>query len=150
MTDTKTRHDPFGFDPAHVVDLRVEMASERDYLPADWPSEIVRRAARLMQERAYAATCGPWHAEPGSSGHGPDGKPWPANYVASAAGVPRFKTHTVEDAEHIAALDPIVADLIADAWLHQAYDMADHLAHLHAFGPPGNCVAEGYAQGGAS
>lgn len=36
MNDTKTR-DPFGFDPAHVVDLRVEMASDREDLREDAP-----------------------------------------------------------------------------------------------------------------
>lgn len=59
MSDTTTRHtprsDPFGFDPGHIVDMRVEMAGESDELPAEWPCEIVRRAAKLMKERAENA-----------------------------------------------------------------------------------------------
>ena len=97
MAETR---DPFGFDPAHVVDLRVEMASEREALPDDWPSEIVRRAAetlkRDVEKRPITA--------------GGDDRAWQA--------------------------------LAADAWLQQASDMVDGLAHLHAFGPPGNWVVE--------
>lgn len=149
MAETR---DPFGFDPNHVVDMRVEMASEREDLPADWPSEIVRRAAKLMQERAYAATSGPWcassvysprsaatsavysHAHPAGSG---------ASEVIASTRVGKGGLKRGEDAEHIAGLDPVVADAIAAAWLHQADDMADHLAHLHACdGEPGYVVQD--------
>lgn len=148
---TSPRRDPFGFDPNHVVDMRVEMASEREDLPADWPSEIVRRAAKLMQQRAEAATNGRWHASPVYS---PSATATSAVYshahpmgsgaseVIASARVGKGGLKRGADAEHIAAFDPDAASAIADGWLHLADDMADQLAHFHAFGPPGNWVIE--------
>lgn len=153
MSTETTRHkpDPFGFDPTHVVDMRVEMAGENDELPADWPCEIVRRGAKLMKERAEAATKGRWcaspvyspratatsavysHAHPAGSG---------ASEVVAPARVGKGGLKRGGDAEHIAAFDPDAAIAIADAWGHQADDMGDHLAHFHAFGPPGNWVVD--------
>ncbi len=133
MIDSKPRPDPFGFDPAHVTDMRVEMASERDELPTDWPSQIVRRAAALMTERAKAAVSGPWHVETLGDGY--------PQRVSNPQAVIVAQTYTglgtqCADAAHIAGLDPAVAVAIAEAWAHQADDMADHLAHMHDFGPP--------------
>jgi hypothetical protein len=86
-------------------------------------SEVLRRAAGLMRERAEAASPAPWRNEPGSVGRRADGKPWPSNYVAHSANLPRFKVHSVADAEHIASWHPAVALAVAD-WLEEA---ADHL-----------------------
>lgn len=133
--------DPFGFDPAHITELRVEWASDRD-IPADWPSQIVRRAADLMKQRAADTTGERWHTE-SPAGRGPGGIPWPATYVVADADALRFRTYSVEDAAHVAALDPTVATAIAEAWEHQADDMGDHLAHLHACaGEPGYVVQD--------
>ena len=135
-TDTALRSDPFGFDPGHVVDMRVEMASDSDELPVDWPCEIVRRAAKLMKERAEAATKGRW---------------WREDMAVCATGSPYLAwtgdgsgliDEQLADAEHIAAFDPDAATAVADAWGHQADDMCDCLAHFHAFGPPGSWVVE--------
>jgi hypothetical protein len=148
---TTAKPDPFGFDPIHIIDLRVEMASDNDKLPGDWPCEIVRRAAKLMQERAHAATKGRWcaspvysprstatsavysHAHPAGSGE---------SQVIASARVGKGGLRRGADAEHIAGLDPDTVDLIAAGWEQQADDMADRLAHFHAFGPPGNWVVE--------
>lgn len=142
MAETR---DPFGFDPNHVVDMRVEMASEREDLPADWPSEIVRRAAKLMQERAGAAAHGPWHVEL----LGDKGYPQRISNPQAIVIGQTYTSPTVRPvhADYIAALSPDVATAIAGAWLHQADDMADHLAHLHATKPlhggePGWFVAD--------
>ena len=144
---TIARPDPFGFDPDHIVAMRVEMASDNDTLPADWPCEIVRRAAGLMKERAEGATPGTarqivevrdadrfafkhrvvafWESENGGE-------------ASCAVGDMRLF-----DAEHIAPWTPVVAVLIAESWQHQADDMADQLAHLHACaGAPGYVVQD--------
>jgi hypothetical protein len=83
--------------------------------------DVLRRAARLMRERAEAASPAPWRNEPGSVGRQADGKPWPSTYVAHSANLPRFKVHSVADAEHIASWHPAVALAVAD-WL--AYEAA--------------------------
>lgn len=44
-----TRRDPFGFDADHLVEMRAEYASSDAALPAHWPCEIVRRAARELE-----------------------------------------------------------------------------------------------------
>jgi hypothetical protein len=80
------------------------------------PAQFLRRAAEQLHGLANAATPGPWRAEPGSRGTGSDGKPWPANYVASDKARPRFKVHSEADAAYIAAVDPGVALAIADMW----------------------------------
>lgn len=98
--DLSRRPHPFGFDPAHVVDMRVEMASDKDTLPTDWPCEIVRRAARDLK--------------------------------ADIEKRPITMGGATRDWQL----------LVAEAWEHQADDMGDHLAHLHAFGPPGNWAVE--------
>lgn len=135
----ETRRDPFGFDPTHVVDMRVEMASERDELAAEWPSEIVRRAAKLMQQRAEngTQTNGRWYREDMAVAT------LESPYLAWTGDGNGAIEEQLADAEHIAAFDPVVAKLIAEAWLHQADDMADHLAHLHACaGEPGYVVQD--------
>lgn len=131
MTDTKTRPDPFGFDPTHVVGMRVEMASDNDAVPGDWPCEIVRRAAKLMRERAQNATLsasGRWIIRG-------DGNSYPQSIADSASAIlvaDAFEAPGVNRiATHVMMLDPVPVALIADAWEHQADDMADHLAHLH-------------------
>ncbi len=154
---TKTRPDPFGFDPTHVVDMRVEMASDNDGLPAEWPCEIVRRAAKLMKERAEAATPGPWRTHDthlNVGGHTATVLSGEGNEVALRAWLPTWShepwdgTHNAwNNAYHVASLDPAVAELIAESWGHQADDMADHLAHLHPTTPlhggaPGWFVAD--------
>lgn len=126
MNDTQTRRDPFGFDPAHVAELYAEYASDRP-VPQDWPSEIVRRAAQQLQDLAVAATPGPWVSLDNGDrlvhdpGHDLD-KPV---YV-----VDEPMSNSV-NAEYIAALHPIVAVRIAEAWKDQADDMASGLGHLH-------------------
>lgn len=121
----------------HITELRIVHGSD-DPIPATWPSEIVRRAALLMQERAYAATIGPWVSLDGGDrlihdpGHDLDKPIYVVDEPMSNAA----------NTEHIAALDPVVADLVADAWRHIADDMCDELAHFHAFGPEGNWVIE--------
>lgn len=146
MSDTTTRHtprsDPFGFDPGHIVDMRVEMAGESDELPAEWPCEIVRRAAKLMKERAENATMsasGRWIIRASETGY-PQQIADNASAILiadcfEAPGVDRTSTH-------IMMLDPVPVALIADAWGHQADDMCDCLAHFHAFGPPGSWVID--------
>jgi len=145
------RPDPFGFDPTHLVELRAEYASDNDELPANWPCEIVRRAAKLMKERAGAATKGRWCASPVYSARAtatsavysyahPAGSG--AAEVVASARVGKGGLKRGADAEHIAALDPDAAVAVADAWEQQADDMGDRLGHLHAFGPPGNWVVE--------
>lgn len=134
----------------HLTDMRVELASENS-LPPHWPCEIVRRAARLMKQRADVATAGRWcaspvyspratatsavysHAHPAGSGD--------AEVVASAR-VGKGGLRRGADAEHIAALDPDAALAIAESWEHLADDMCDGLAHFHAFGAPGGWVVE--------
>jgi len=140
MTDTKHRRDPFGFDPTHVVYMRVEWASDRE-IPADWPCQIVRRAAALMKQRAEAATPGPWISLDGGDrlmrDPGLDIDLVVPEYVVDEP------MSNAANAEHIAALHPLVATAVADAWEHQADDMADHLAHLHACaGEPGYVVQD--------
>jgi hypothetical protein len=134
MADTTaaTRSDPFGFDPAHVVEMRVEMASEREEIPADWPCQIVRRAAghlraHVVAIRADIAQNPYWNGDPS------DDEAWRSGIDNAAGGV----------AGTFAALwAPGFADLIAESWNHQADDMGDHLGHFHAFGPPGGWVIE--------
>lgn len=135
-TQAEPRPDPFGFDPAHIVEMRVEHASEWEDLPGDWPCEIVGRAAKLMQKRAQNATVsasGRWIIRG-------DGNSYPQSIADSASAIlvaDAFEAPGVNRiAAHVTMLDPVPALLIADAWLHQADDMADHLAHLHA------CAAE--------
>jgi hypothetical protein len=82
------------------------------------PANKLHRAAEKVRGLANAATPGPWHHEPGSSGHDNEGKPWPANYVAATNVRPRFKVHSVADAAYIAAMDPAVGLAIAD-WLDE-------------------------------
>lgn len=134
----------------HITELRVQLASG-DELSADHPSEIVRRAALLMQERAHAATKGRWCASPVYSpratatsavySHAHPAGSTESQVIASAR-VGKGGLRRGTDAEHIAGLDPTVAVLTAAAWGHQADDMADHLAHFHAFGPPGSWIVE--------
>lgn len=151
QTVSRRGPDPFGFDPTHVVDMRVEMASDRDELPPHWPCEIVRRAAKLMKERAEAATKGRWcaspvyspratatsavysHAHPAGSGE---------SEVVASTRVGKGGLKRGADAEHIAGMDPDAVAASAEAWEQQADDMADRLGHLHAFGPPGSWVVE--------
>ena len=135
MPDTITsspRRDPFGFDPSHVVDMRVEMASENDELPADWPCEIVRRAAKHVRAhveaiRADIASNPYWSGDPS------DDEAWRSGIDNAAGGI----------AGTFAALwTPGFAESVAVSWERQADDMADGLAHFHAFGPPCSWVVE--------
>lgn len=95
-------------------------------------AEILRRAAALMQERAGAATPGPW--ESGTDGWtetvSGDGEDWCfVRRVGSASditehmlhGQPEIDSQTMADAEHIAAWDPAVALAVAD-WLDSLVD----------------------------
>lgn len=87
-------------------------------------AERLREAAALIRERAEAASSAPWHVEAGSAGRQSDGSPWPALYVAHADRVPRFRTHSVSDASHIASWHPGVAFAVAD-WLDTTADHSD-------------------------
>lgn len=141
-TNTETRPDPFGFGPTHIVDMRVEMASENDLLPADWPCEIVRRAAKLMKERAQDAI----HTEGRNRLFVSRTKASKTPVVVDDVEQPTiliesFAARYEAVNEHIAGLDPVVAISIADAWEHQADDMADLLAHVHAV-PVGRWVVQ--------
>jgi hypothetical protein len=122
----------------------------------DSPAAIVYRAAKLLETRATAATAGPWNASPvysrdASATSGVYSFAHPAGSVASevvASG--RVKPgyggiRRGENAEYIAAIDPEVALLIANAWGHQADDMGDGGAHFHS-APIGWCVADEYGQ----
>lgn len=134
------------FDPPHVTELQVEYASNRP-IPADWPCQIVRRAAALMKERADEATLsatGRWIIRG-------DGNSYPQSMADSASAVivaDAFEAPGVNRiAAHVTALDPTTARAVADAWAQQADDMSDHLAHLHAGAyllpdAPGWCVAD--------
>lgn len=91
------------------------------------PAETLRSAAKLMRERALAATPGPWRAHEENHGN------W---YVSSVAfgqvstgineepSLPEFLMieRDQRDAEHVAGMDPVVALALADlldrvAWM---------------------------------
>lgn len=88
---------------------------------ADEPTvaDTVRRAAKLLRERAQKATPGPWHignaVDPTTTCN--------VHAFPSARGV--ADTVAWLDAEFIATVHPAVALLIADSWEQQAHDMAD-------------------------
>lgn len=136
----------------HLTELRVQLASEND-LPPHWPCEIVRRAARLMKQRAAEATPGPWRVHDthlNHGGHTATVLSGEGDATKLCAWLPTWN-HEPWDGAHnawnnayqIAAIaDPDVARAIADSWEHLADDMCDGLAHFHAFGPPGGWVVE--------
>jgi hypothetical protein len=85
--------------------------------------ELIREAARLMRQRAEAATEGPWTAHP-------DGLVWPQRL-----GDPVSGSTQVEDAEHIASCHPgamlLVADLlVVISWMPSFADPTDMTAAL--------------------
>lgn len=136
----------FGFDPAHVVGMRVEMASDNDEIPIDWPCQIVRRASGLMKQRAQAATPGTRKiVEIRDAGR----FDFPNRILASWSTDTGGEATTgigdmrLQDAEHLAPWTAPVAVAVADAWERQADDMGDGLAHLHACaGEPGYTVLD--------
>lgn len=75
-------------------------------------AELLRRAAKVLRERADAASAGPWEAHP-------DGLVW-----AERIGDPVSGSTEVEDAEYIALMHPPVALALAD-WLESAADVLD-------------------------
>lgn len=84
------------------------------------PAEELREAARLMRERAEAATPGRWDADgdergdvynPGVHNYPPDGTD--PVWVAECGPV---EGRGYQDAEHIAGWHPVVALLVAD-WI---------------------------------
>jgi hypothetical protein len=106
------------------------------------PAEELREAARLMRERARAATPGRWHAKCSDGAY----QDW---YVVSSLGLGQVTTGLHDDggdivlverdradAEHIASWSPPVALAVADwlddyaGWLEeQKYTMADLASH---------------------
>ena len=101
----------------------------------DTPADELRAAAKLMRERAEAATPGPWTDTGGRDAF--------VEQLATSAGTPASSLHLIAemdqcgehpdrrhaDAAHIAGLDPLVALAVAD-WLD------------------GEAVTEGNGQGG--
>lgn len=141
MTDHQTtgHHPPSHLGPDHVAHLRAEWASEDRDLPADWPSQIVRRAATLMTDRAAAAKTsysGRWVVRPG--------RDYPQEIADNASAVivaDTFETPPLHPfVDHITGFDPHAAIMAAEAWAQQADDMATSLAHLHPFGRSGDWV----------
>ncbi len=74
------------------------------------PADTIRRAATLMRQRAQAATPGPWHI---GNAVNPT---TPCNIHTFPGAQPIADDVGWLDAEHIAAMHPDVAALIAD-WL---------------------------------
>jgi hypothetical protein len=87
--------------------------------------DLIREAARLMRQRAEAATEGPWTAHP-------DGLVW-----AERLGDPVSGSTEIEDAEHIASWHPSVVLLVAD-WLDGVAD--DHRGVERVDEQAGECV----------
>lgn len=113
------------------------------------PAEELREAARLMQERAEAATEGPWDAMVlGSEGY----------LVLRSNGTVRDRgRHRVgrfglkdwdsdkADAEYVASMHPLVALAVAD-WLDSAAGRYDEIA-AGPYGPAGAAFVAGDAGG---
>jgi hypothetical protein len=77
------------------------------------PSEELRQAAKLMRERAEAATEGPWRAKRHRDRR---------SYVSSCSGACWDVAYPLtEDARHIAGMHPGVALAVAD-WLDRLAD----------------------------
>jgi hypothetical protein len=143
MPKLQTVHepDPFGFDPVHLVDLRAEYASDNP-IPPDSPAGIVTRAAKLMHERANAATPRPWRMHDTHLNHGghtatilsgEGGDTALCAWLPTWSSEPWNGAHNAwNNAAQIAGIaDPGVAHAIANAWEHQADDMTGDLAHFH-------------------
>jgi hypothetical protein len=101
-------------------------------------AEKLRRAAKVLRERAEAATPGPWYVDPKSRGADVRGLPENTSYdyrgdsVATAADGD-FGACGTEDATYIALLDPTVALAVAD-WLEfEAKVMMLHLSEGRLF-----------------
>jgi hypothetical protein len=87
----------------------------------------IREAARLMRQRAEAATPGPWGLEGSRSIVGPEGmKPKLAGHVVCSVGAYDRGVPSEADAEHIASWHPGVALAVAA--------LLNSLADLYAAG----------------
>lgn len=102
---------------------------------ADEPTvaDTVRRAAKLLRERATAAHGGAWTVTELPPGDGASAAWWVDTELHLADSTEYFTVAEVlwcrADAEFIAAVRPVVVLAVADCWEHQADDMADHEAY---------------------
>jgi hypothetical protein len=91
------------------------------------PVELIREAARLIRQRAEAATPGPWEVEGSRSIVGPEGmKPKLAGHVVCSVGAWDRGVPSEADAEHIASWSPDKALPVAA--------LLESLADLYAAG----------------
>jgi hypothetical protein len=110
------------------------------------PAEELREAARLMRERAQAATPGPW------GGYEADAANYVVDYSGDDEGVlgPVAEQLDTADAEHIASWHPMAALAVAD-WL----DATAAGVGWHSLSPRGPyvegaiAVARAYLGGGS-